>query len=66
MRGYLPAWSVRLLPSLLRVPSRAVLPLPRREAGQMPAERLEVLERLEREERRGQRPASYAPARRLY
>lgn len=66
MRGYLPAWSVRLLPGMLRAPERAVRPPASPWPGQVPAERLELLERLAREERGAQRPASYVPARRLY
>jgi hypothetical protein len=66
MRGYLPAWSVRLLPGVARAPARVVRQLPSPWPGQIPAERLEVLERLEREERSARRAGPYVPARRLY
>jgi hypothetical protein len=66
MRGYLPAWSVRLLPGVVRVPSSALRQLPSPWPGQVPAERLELLERLAREERRVPRADSYGYARRLY
>src|SRR5437588_746225 len=65
MRGYLPAWSVRLLFPVASAPGRVWDWLPGAKPGQPDPERLEVLERLSHEERRARRAGEYVPDRPL-
>ena len=66
MRGYLQAWSVRLLPAVASAPSHALRRVPRPKRSRQSAEHLEVLERMSHERRRALRVTEHVQGRRLY